>query len=185
MPRLSAIRVAAAASAILLVAIGWYLGSPLVIRTTVNEPLPTFAASVPTASGLSPAATAGASAIPASTSTTSVSHRGQLQYVDALHNGTGTVFLGVTSRCCPVGDQYFLRFEDVAITNAPDVHVYLSKDRGGKWNEATSKYIGPLKATNGSFNYDVAPGDAGEYASVVVWCRAFAVLVTWADLGRV
>jgi len=26
--------------------------------------------------------------------------------------------------------------------------------------------------------------DAGEYASVVVWCRAFSVLVTWADLER-
>ena len=72
---------------------------------------------------------------------------GQLRYVDGLHNGTGAVLLGVTSSCCPVGDRYFLRFEDVAITNAPDVHVYLSTDRGGKWSPSTSKYVGPLTAT--------------------------------------
>src|SRR5207237_590783 len=89
------------------------------------------------------------------TSRTTISHRGQLQYVDTLHNGKGVVLLGVTSSCCPVGDRYFLRFEDVAITNAPDVHVYLSTDRGGKWSPSTSKYLGPLTATNGSFNDDV------------------------------
>ena len=181
MPRSPAVRIAALVSVLLIVAIGWYLGSPLFIRTTVNEPLPTVTASAPSAA---PSATAGAPAVPASTPTTSIAFRGQLQYVDALHNGKGTVLLGVTSSCCPVGDLYFLRFADVAITNAPDVHVYLSKERGGKWDPATSKYIGPLKATNGSFNYDVAPGDAVEYASVVVWCRAFSVLVTWADLER-
>jgi hypothetical protein len=177
-PGAQAIRAAAVVSVILLVAIGWYLGSPLFIRTTVTEP-------VPTAPGISPAATIGATETPSSTSTTSTLRRGELQYVDALHNGKGTLFVGVTSSCCPVGDRYFLRFEDVAITNAPDVHVYLSKGRGGKWSEATSKYIGPLKATNGSFNYDVAPSDGGDYSSVVVWCRAFAVLVTWADLELV
>jgi hypothetical protein len=181
MPRSPAVRVAAVVSAILIVAIGWYLGSPLFIRTTVNEPLPTVTASAP---GASPSATVGAPTTPASTPKTSIAFRGQLQYVDTLHSGKGAVLLGVTSSCCPVADLYFLRFEDVAITNAPDVHVYLSKERGGRWNPATSKYIGPLKATNGSFNYDVAPGDAGEYASVVVWCRAFSVLVTWADLER-
>jgi hypothetical protein len=185
MPRSPAVRVAAIVSAVLLVAIGWYLGSPLFIRTTANEPLPTAAASAPTTPGISPAATIGATTTPASTPTTSMSHRGQLQYVDALHNGKGSVFLGVTSGCCPVSDRYFLRFDDVAISNAPDVHVYLSSERGGNWSTATSKYIGPLKATNGSFNYDVAPGDAGQYASVIVWCRAFSVLVTWADFERV
>lgn len=168
-------------AAVLIVAIGWYLGSPLFIRTTVNEPLPTAAVITPTTPVVSPAATLGATAPPSSSKTT-FSRRGQLGYVDALHNGKGTVLMGVVSFCCPVGDQYFLRFEDVAITNAPDVHVYLSKERGGTWSETTSKYLGPLKATNGSFNYEVAPSDAGEYKSVVVWCRAFAVLVTWADL---
>lgn len=109
--------------------------------------------------------------------------RGELRYVDALHNGTGTVIAGVVSGCCPVVDRYFLRFEDVAITNAPDVHVYLSREAGGRWSETTSTYVGPLKATNGSFNYDVAPAALAGARSVIVWCRAFNVLVTWADLA--
>ena len=71
----------------------------------------------------------------------------------------------------------------MAITNAPDVHVYLSRDTGGKWAEAASLYVGPLKATNGSFNYTIAAdADLSLYKSVVVWCRQFSVLVTWADL---
>jgi hypothetical protein len=183
MPRTRALRAAAIVATLVLVIIGWYLGSPLFIRTTVNEPPPQAAAPSAAAPATSPAATAGGDATPSFRQTTTFSRRGQLQYVDALHNGKGAVVMGVTSFCCPSGDLYFLRFEDVAITNAPDVHVYLSPDRGGKWTEATSKYLGPLKATNGSFNYDVAPSDAGVYGSVIVWCRAFSVLVTWADLG--
>jgi hypothetical protein len=103
---------------------------------------------------------------------------GQLGYVDSIHNGKGPV------RLVEVGGQRFVRFEDVAITNAPDVHVYLSRETGGKWNEATSLYLGALRATNGSFNYDVPAGaDVSSYKSVVVWCRAFSVLITWADLS--
>ena len=42
---------------------------------------------------------------------------------------------------------------------------------------------GALKATNGSFNYKVPAGmTVADYKSVVVWCRAFGVLITWADL---
>jgi len=63
------------------------------------------------------------------------------------------------------------------------VHVYLSRETGGKWTEATSVYLGSLKATNGSFNYAVpAETDLSVIRSVVVWCRQFSVLVTWADL---
>lgn len=166
------IRVAAALAAILLVALGWYLGSPLFIRTSANEALPTIPAATPAGSASrSPLAVLSPEAL------TRVLARGQLQRVDDLHNGRGPVML------VRVGVTVFVRFEDVAITNAPDVHVYLSRDRGGRWSEASSLYLGPLKATNGSFNYELPAGtDWAPYRSVVVWCRAFAVLVTWADL---
>ena len=174
-----AIRIGAVLAAILVGAIGWYLGSPLFIRTTANEALPTAAATAGGTSAPTPAASPAGTAVAAPTSVTSVLRRGQLQYVDALHNGKGAVLI------IAVDAKQFLRFEDVAITNAPDVHVYLSKDRGGKWSEPQSTYLGPLKATNGSFNYELpASIDLAAYGSVVVWCRAFAVLVTWADLER-
>ena len=170
------IRVAAALSAVVLVAIAWYLGSPLFVRTTANEPMPTLGSLtegtfVPSRSPL---------AVVSPEAVIRVVARGQLQRVDDLHNGQGEVTL------LRVAVTVFLRFEDVAITNAPDVHVYLSRDTGGKWAVASSLYLGPLKATNGSFNYQLPAGtDWSAYRSVVVWCRAFSVLVTWADLEAV
>jgi len=153
-------------------ALGWYLGSPLFIRTSANEAFPTLAPPIAAASATSAAASV---ATPVGTPATIAS--GHLGYVDALHNGTGTVLLVRT------GDTVVLRFDGVMITNAPDVHVYLSRDTGGKWSQATSVYQGPLKATNGSFNYTVpADADLSSIKSVVVWCRQFSVLVTWADL---
>ena len=175
MPRSPAVRAAAAVAAVVLIVIGWYLGSPLFIRTTTFEDFPTPAASA----AVSSAAPSAGGLISVSTGNTPVvTGRGELGYVDPLHNGTGQVLVIRT------GDQQVLRFENVAITNAPDVHVYLSRDTGGRWSEATSLYLGPLKATNGSFNYDIpASADRSAYKSVVVWCRMFSVLVTWADLG--
>ncbi|HEV2251472.1 MAG TPA: DM13 domain-containing protein [Candidatus Limnocylindria bacterium] len=149
-----------------LAALAWYLGSPLFIRTTVNEAFPTEGPI---------AASASAAVATAAGSLTLAS--GELGYVDALHNGTGRVLL------VRGGDAVVLRFENVAMTNAPDVHVYLSRETGGTWSEATSVYLGPLKATNGSFNYTVpAEANTSLYRSVVVWCRQFSVLITWADL---
>ena len=154
-------------------ALAWYLGSPLFIRTTLVEPPPAVSAASPTAS---PSSFGDVTVIPAAAPPTTIA-TGELGYVDAIHNGTGRVLLIRT------GEGITLRFENVAITNAPDVHVYLSPGTGGTWTEATSLYLGALKATNGSFNYAVPAGaDLAAYKSVVVWCRQFSVLVTWADL---
>lgn len=154
----------------------WYLASPLWIRTELHETLPSVA---PTAAA-PPAATAGAaSAAPtAQPASARVLLRGQLNFVDQVHNGKGPLSV------VQIGAQLFVRFEDVAITNAPDVHVYLSTDTGGKYVAANTVYLGALKATNGSFNYDVPAGtDVARYKSVVVWCRAFSTLISWADLS--
>jgi hypothetical protein len=175
-------RAGAVIAAIALAGAAWYLGSPLFIRTTLNEDLPAAssaptAAAQATAAGTSALTRAPATVAPTAAAGPVVLAEGQLQFVDSLHNGKGPV------RLVRVGDQRLLRFEDVAITNAPDVHVYLSRETGGKWSESTSLYLGALKATNGSFNYDIpANADLSLYKSVVVWCRAFSVLVTWADL---
>lgn len=167
------LRIAAAAVVLALgAAIGWYLGSPLFVRTYADEALPSAAPAASTSSPLS--GTVGATPTPAGPVVIAM---GELGYVDAIHNGNGPV------RIVQTGGQRFVRFEDVMITNAPDIHVYLSRDIGGRWAEASSLYLGALKATNGSFNYELpASADVGSYRSVVVWCRAFSVLITWADL---
>ena len=167
-------RLAAALSVVAALSItAWYLGSPLFVRTYSNEALP---------SGRPVAATAGAQPTAAPTAGDApagprVLAMGDLGYVDSIHNGKGPV------RIIDVDGQRFVRFDDVMVTNAPDVHVYLSRETGGKWTEATSLYLGALKATNGSFNYELpVSADVTTFRSVVVWCRAFSVLITWADL---
>jgi hypothetical protein len=150
----------------------WYLASPLFVRTYRNEALPSAAPTVDSV-------TYSAEVPPSEPSAAlRVLRSGELGYVDAIHNGKGPV------RIVEVGGQRFIRFDDVMLTNAPDVHVYLSRETGGQWDEGTSLYLGPLKATNGSFNYELpANADLASYRSVVVWCRAFRVLITWADLS--
>ena len=158
-----------AVASVVALSIAWYLGSPLFIRTYTNETFP--AAPAATAA---PVSTSGATNAPAVAAR--VLAQGELRYVDAVHNGKGPV------RIIELGGQRFVRFEDVAITNAPDIHVYLSRESGGEWSESASLYLGALKATNGSFNYEVPAGmTLDDYKSVVVWCRAFGVLITWAD----
>lgn len=158
------VRIGAAATAMAAAAaIAWYLGSPLFLTTYRDEAVPTVAAPPG-----QPAA-----GVPVRTLAS-----GELRIVDSLHNGTGPVKL------VEVGGRHFVRFENVAIQNGPDLHVYLSPDTGGRYVDATSLYLGSLKATNGSFNYEIPAGaDLSRYRSVVVWCRAFAVLFTWADLA--
>lgn len=171
-------RAAAVGAVLVLAGLGWWLGSPLFIRTTLNEDLPAITIAPSAAASATAAATTGATAAaPTAAAGPVILAQGELGFVDDLHNGKGPV------RIVRVGDQRLVRFENVAITNAPDIHVYLSRETGGKWAEATSLYLGTLKATNGSFNYDIPAGtDLAPYKSVVVWCRAFAVLITWADL---
>jgi Electron transfer DM13 len=162
--RLAAALLSAAALSIVF----WYLASPLFVRTYRYEELPSPAAAT-TDAPVSSAAPAAASP--------RVLRSGELGFVDQIHNGKGPV------RIVDVGGTRYLRFDDVMLTNAPDVHVYLSRATGGQWAESTSLYLGPLKATSGSFNYEIPDtADLESYQSVVVWCRAFRVLITWADL---
>jgi hypothetical protein len=155
-------------------AFGWWTISPLFLTTTLQEELPVRATA--TATPLAPAATTAVSAPPAAAGP-KVLATGQLQRVDDLHRGTGPVSL------VELDGKTFLRFENVAIQNGPDLHVYLARGMGGAYDGARDLYLGALKATNGSFNYELPAGTAvADYKSVVVWCRAFTVLFTWADL---
>lgn len=173
---LRASRPAQAATAVALIAaaaFGWWTVSPLFLTTKLNEDLPAraTATTVPTASA---AASTAATAAPAGPR---VLATGQLQRVDDLHRGSGPVSL------VELDGKTFLRFEDVAIQNGPDLHVYLARGVGGAYDGSRDLYLGALKATNGSFNYELPAGaSVGDYRSIVVWCRAFTVLFTWADL---
>ena len=153
-------------------AFGWWTISPLFLTTTLHEDLPARATAT-----VAPAPTKAAalpSAVPVGPKILAM---GELQRVDELHRGTGPVSL------VELDGKTFLRFENVAIQNGPDLHVYLARGMGGAYDGGRDLYLGALKATNGSFNYELPAGVAvADYKSVVVWCRAFTVLFTWADL---
>jgi hypothetical protein len=168
-------RPAQAAVAVVLVAagaFGWWTISPLFLTKTLNEDLPVRATAT-----VAPAASSVAATAAATPAGPKVIAMGQLQRVDDLHRGTGPVTL------VEVDGKTFVRFENVAIQNGPDLHVYLARGMGGAYDGGRDLYLGALKATNGSFNYELPSGTPlGDYKSVVVWCRAFTVLFTWADL---
>jgi hypothetical protein len=140
---------------------------PLFVRSTVEEPPVT-------------ATTAGQAPAPATTAPTptaaTTALAGQLRRIDPVHYGSGQVRIAG-----PAGSKH-LRFDKVDIAGAPNMFVYLSDRTDGQPGKFTD--LGPLKATNGSFNYTVpADLDLSMVRSVVVWCRAFTVTVTWAPIS--
>jgi hypothetical protein len=151
-------------------AFAWWTISPLFLTTTLHDDLPATATAT--------AATAVAStAVTSAPTGPRILAAGQLQRVDDLHRGAGPVSV------VELDGKTFLRFENVAIQNGPDLHVYLARGVGGAYDGSRDLYLGALKATNGSFNYELPAGvSVVDYKSVVVWCRAFTVLFTWADL---
>jgi len=130
---------------------------PLFVRSTLYEP--------PMAHS-PPASAADTVAMPA------LDLMGELRRISRVHYGSGRVTLG----------GGVLRFENVDIAGAPNMYVYLSDRVDGQPGNFID--LGPLKATNGSFNYSVPASVPPESArSVVVWCRAFSVTVTFAVLA--
>lgn len=73
----------------------------------------------------------------------------------------------------------FLRFENLKTINGPDLRIYLSRDL-----EATDFIdLGPIRATEGNVNYELPEGtDTTQYKNALIWCRAFGVLFSYAEL---
>jgi hypothetical protein len=136
----------------------WLLGSPLFIRSELVEAGPMTS---PAESG-SPG--------PATTLLS-----GEFQGADEFHFGEGRAIIAETA------DGLVLRVEDFSVLNGPDLHVYLSTSPDGYTDAAID--LGKLKATDGSFNYDLpARLDPGSIASVVIWCQPFGVQFALAEL---
>jgi hypothetical protein len=143
---------------------------PIFARSTLHEAAPMASAS-PAPAAPTSGSPAGTPAPPSS----QVLLTGGLRRLDAVHYGSGTV------TAVRIGEQRFLRFESVEIAGAPNMFVYLSMNSDGQPGSYSD--LGALKATNGSFNYEIPTGlDLSRVRSMVVWCRAFSVTVTWAPL---
>jgi hypothetical protein len=165
--------------------VGWYLGSPLIIRSELVEPPPVADAGARISPGAGSAAPSASllpiaeSARPTAESTPAPSLtalRGRFVGADDFHFARGTARLVETSP-----GRYTLRMEDFSVRNGPDLFVYLSPNRDGYAKGALE--LGRLKATDGSFNYSIpSSADVGRIRSVVIWCKAFSVQFGAAEL---
>lgn len=156
--------VALAVAAAIGVPVVAFVVVPALLRSTLTESLP-LASNSPASSLSTPAAPAQGLA------------QGELRRLDAAHFGRGKVVIAA------VDGTHYLRFENVEIAGAPDVYVYLSDRTDGQPGSFTN--LGKLKATNGSFNYAIPANlDVTKVKSVVAWCRAFNVTITFALLEK-
>ncbi|MEO5885940.1 MAG: DM13 domain-containing protein [Candidatus Limnocylindrales bacterium] len=189
---------------------GWYLASPIFIRTSLVEAPPAVASTsvaptavastalapnavAPTAAPsnepgtASPSAPADGSQTEAPTATAaplptatpkptpkpfqvSTVASGEFSGTDEFHFGNGTASI---IEIAP--DRYHLRLEDFSVRNGPDLYVYLSPSADG-WTKNALE-VGVLKATDGSFGYDLPKGvDPADFRSAIIWCKQFSHL---------
>ncbi len=158
----------------------WYLASPIWIRTSLVEagptaappvasiPAPSVAPSAPTAP---PTAEPTESPTPAPTPFTPVTlATGTFSGTDDFHFGRGTASIIEVEP-----GRYHLRLDDFSVRNGPDLYVYLSTAADDYARDALE--VGLLKATDGSFGYDLPAGtDPARYRSAIIWCKQFSHL---------
>ena len=160
---------------LVVIPLGNYTLSPLWTRSTLEEASPLKVG----AGRLSDVATpesipAAGLAHPAETSEARVLREGALAGADAFHFGRGTVLL------FDAGDgSRVLRLEGLSVRNGPDLFVYLSSSTE---SVASALNLGGLKATDGSFNYEVPTGADPTLDYALIWCRQFGVLFASARL---
>lgn len=179
--------IAAALALAVLLPVGWYLGSPIFIRTSLVEAAPSAAPiATPSAPVTSPTPDGSAPATPipaASASPTPTPFvartiaTGEFSGADDFHFGRGTASIIELSP-----GRFHLRLDDFSVRNGPDLYVYLSP-AADDWATAALE-VGVLKATDGAFGYDLPEGtDPAGFKSAIIWCKQFSQLFAVAPLG--
>jgi hypothetical protein len=97
------------------------------------------------------------------------------EFEDAEHDTSGRV------EVLQLADgRRFVRFENLASSDGPDLHVWITdRESGGDWNsydDGRHLELGELKATHGNQNYEIpASAKLAGLRSVVIWCDRFNV----------
>jgi hypothetical protein len=101
---------------------------------------------------------------------------GEFQDADALHSGSGLVQVSTAAEGKPV----LVFDEGFSVTSGPDLYVYLSPNSNADpLGEFVS--LGKLKSDNGPQSYNL-PENYKDFKSVTIWCRAFGVKFSYANL---
>ena len=175
--------------------LGYYVASPLWIRTELIEPDPVGIVApppvlippsaradiaTPAQSPATPHPDVSASTTPSATSV--IARRlasGSFHGTDDFHFGRGTATIIETAP-----GAYTLRLEAFSVRNGPDLYVYLSPSAHDYVKGAVE--LGRLKATDGAFGYELPPGtDPADFASAIIWCKQFSHLFAVAPLEAI
>jgi hypothetical protein len=193
-----ALALVGAPAVIVGLAVALYLLSPLLVRTTLNEPPVTGAAASPAATSSTVVPPTGDRATPSVKSTerpadsvapptleptptpppwvAAPARTGTFQGTDDFHFGRGTATLTETAP-----GEWTLRLADFSVRNGPDLYVYLSPNPTDYAEGALE--LERLRATDGSFNVSVPAGaDVAGQRSVLIWCKQFSHLFAYATL---
>ena len=173
--------------------LAWWLGSPLLLDTEVNEEFPMAAsAEVPDDMTIEEVeAVMVKAADEPDTETTEpmpetvepiVLSTAEFSGADDFHEGSGTATIYELE-----DGSRILRFEDFEVTNGPALRVILSPGDVDSPDDATSEgYIdlGELKGNVGDQNYELpADLDLDEFGTVVIYCEPFHVVFATAALN--
>lgn len=182
--------IAAIVVGIPVLAIGWWLGSPLFLVTEVSEEFPMSAGAI--VPGDMTQQDIEDEMLDASQTDSKTSEdmpsdgpnavtSGVFADFDSFHRGTGTATIYQLE-----DGSHIVRFEDFEVTNGPDLHVLLvpASDPGSRDDVAGYVDLGRLKGSIGNQNYEIPAGvDPADYGSVVIYCEPFHVIFSVATLG--
>jgi hypothetical protein len=183
---------------VIVLAVGWYLGSPLFIDKEVSEEFPD-ATTMPTSEELADMTPAqleeireeimkDASEMPdkvmveniPSANEPRVLKSGAFRGADSFHTGMGAAKIYELSDGSRV-----LRFENFDVVNGPDLRVLLSENENPASSDELGKYteLAKLKGNKGNQNYELPDNyDIGNAGSVVIYCKPFHVVFSVASL---
>lgn len=106
---------------------------------------------------------------------------GNFEDADDVHQGSGTATIYQLEDGSRV-----LRFEDFEVTNGPDLRVLLAAADSPSTSEELGDYIEleGLKGNIGDQNYQIPDDvDLSQYSSVVIYCKPFHVVFSFASLS--
>ena len=169
---------------VLVAGLAWFEPWRLFTSSTLDEAAPTSTstsapttAAAPSPAGSTPDGSSAAATVAPSNEGAApqdtVLARGRFE--SAEHDTSGAVVVLALA-----DGRRFLRLQDLATSDGPDLHVWLTdQPSGGEWgsyDDGRHVALGELKATRGSHNY-LIPDDARleGLTSVVVWCDRFDV----------
>lgn len=174
-------------------AFAWWLLSPLFLNTTVEEEFPFSAtADMPVGmtqteaedimQGMAKVDMEEMEDMPDEMAQAVALSSGMFRDADSFHKGSGSA----TIYRLPDGSGA-LRFENLDVTNGPDLRVLLSThpdpQNKAELNEAGYIHIEKLKGNRGNQNYELpADADLESFGSVIIYCMPFHVIFSVAPL---